>query len=137
MSRPIVCVWSGVWQRRSRVAGSVARSAELRADVTALLGSLRAKAFVASQAGESGSRDEQIAHDVADLSIGALLDENALFEAGEQKAAANTLASARGRLSPMAVKPIMFDLAEASIEFESFASRTQQKKSGWFGSLFG
>jgi hypothetical protein len=54
------------------------------------------------------------------------------------RAKAGNLASLRGPVVAIPVKPIMFELAGAGIQFDSLAARTRkQGASGWLGSLFG
>jgi hypothetical protein len=104
------------------------RLSRLHVDVMSLLDMVKAQAFVAS--GASGIDAGGSSTDV--------LSPSASFDSGAARARSGELASLRGPLQPIAVKPILFELAGGGVQFDSLASRTRkQGAGGWLGSLFG
>lgn len=104
---------------------NTARIERLQIDVVSVHGAVKAQAFVSTGgAAVSGSDD--------------IVSADASFESGVARAKAGNLASLRGPVAPIPVKPIMFELAGAGIQFDSLAARTRkQGTTGWLGSLFG
>lgn len=108
---------------------SASRLDRLQIDIVSVHGAVKAQAFVSGgRAGAAASSDA-----TEDI-VGA----EASFESGVARAKAGNLASLRGPVVAIPVKPIMFELAGAGIQFDSLAARTRkQGASGWLGSLFG
>jgi hypothetical protein len=107
---------------------NAARLDRLQIDIVSVHGAVKAQAFV------SGGRATTASGGDAEEIVGA----DASFESGVARAKAGNLASLRGPVVAIPVKPIMFELAGAGIQFDSLASRTRkQGASGWLGSLFG
>lgn len=104
---------------------NAARIDRLQIDVVSVHGAVKAQAFVSTGgAAVSGSDD--------------IVSADSSFESGVARAKAGNLASLRGPVTAIPVKPIMFELAGAGIQFDSLAARTRkQGTSGWLGSLFG
>ncbi|PRP76142.1 putative signal recognition particle protein, partial [Planoprotostelium fungivorum] len=77
-----------------------------------------------------GSRSEVLARRVLDKKVGEN-SKSVIFKEGKVQ-----IASFPPDFEPVAVKPVLFDLALAGINFPSLEGRIQTKKAGWLGGWF-
>lgn len=115
---------------------NAARLERLHVGVMSLLGTVKAQAFVASSAAAAAADAGAAATPAA--ASADILSPSATFESGVARARSGNVASLRGPLQAIPVKPLLFELAGSGIQHDSLAARTRkQGASGWLGSLFG